>query len=491
MRYSTANPGRPRLSKQNAMALQTARIHQSRSAFDVVVRLTDMTGIVGSLMLIGTSASRSFGEEIWLAAIMAVAVYYLAAEVTGLFRSWQGVSAEREVACAALTWCLTVPALLTLGLLSGKLEIIQTALSRGGLLRWFILVPAVIAAERMICRLVLRGLRKHGWNTRGFAIVGANELGFQLARNIEGSPQMGLKLVGFFDDRPAERRGAVPSDVGACLGNLDELLEQTRDGRVHMIYITLPLRAEQRIKNVLARLSDTTASVYVVPDFFVFELLHSRWTNIGGLPAVSIFETPLYGVGGAIKRVIDVALASVFLVLASWLLVAIAVAVKLTSRGPVLFKQKRYGLDGRPISVWKFRSMSVCENGALITQATRGDPRVTRLGAFLRRRSLDELPQLFNVLEGTMSLVGPRPHANAHNEEYRKQIKGYMLRHKVKPGITGLAQVSGWRGETDTLDKMAKRVECDHQYLREWSPWLDLKILVRTVFTVLARQNAY
>ncbi len=473
------------------MSLETARIHQSRSLFDIAVRLTDTIGIVGSLALIGTTASRRAGEEVWLAGVMAVAVYFLAAEVTGLFRSWQGVSAEREVTCAAVTWCLTVPVLLTLGLLSGKLEAVQSALSRGGLIRWFVLVPAILAAERIICRLMLRSFHRHGWNTRGFAIVGANELGYQLARNIEGSPQMGLKLIGFFDDRPPERRGAVPSDIGACLGNLDDLLEQTRDGRVHMIYITLPLRAEQRVKNVLARLSDTTASVYVVPDFFVFELLHSRWTNIGGLPAVSIFETPLYGVGGAIKRVIDVVLASVFLVLTSWLLLAISVAVKLTSRGPVLFKQKRYGLDGRPINVWKFRSMKVCENGATVTQAVRDDPRVTRLGAFLRRSSLDELPQLFNVLEGTMSLVGPRPHANAHNEEYRKQIKGYMLRHKVKPGITGLAQVSGWRGETDTLDKMLKRVECDHQYIRDWSPWLDMKILVRTVFTVLAKQNAY
>ena len=172
-------------------------------------------------------------------------------------------------------------------------------------------------------------------------------------------------------------------------------------------------------------------------------------------------------------------------------MLAIAAAIKLTSRGPVFFKQKRYGLDGRPIDVWKFRSMNVCENGPAVAQATKNDPRITPLGVFLRRSSLDELPQLFNVLGRNMSLVGPRPHANVHNEQYRKQIQGYMLRHKVKPGITGLAQVSGWRGETDTLDKMQKRVECDHQYIRDWSPWLDMKILVRTIAAVLARQNAY
>ncbi len=471
--------------------MQTARIHTSRSALDVVLRLADTAAIVGSLMLIGARRGQHFEADTWLAAATAVVVYYLAAEVTGLFRSWHGVAAGREVACAILTWGMTVPALLAGGFLIGKLDAWQAALSRGGLLRWFLLAAALIAGGRIAYRLLIRWLRRHGWHTRGFAIVGANELGFQLARTVENSPQMGLKLVGFYDDRPPDRRVSVPDDVGQCLGNLDDLLEAARDGRVHMIYITLPLRAEQRIKSVLARLADTTASVYMVPDFFVFELLHSRWTNIGGLPAVSIFETPLYGVGGAIKRVLDVVLASVFLLLAALPMLAIAVAIKLTSRGPVLFKQKRYGLDGQPIDVLKFRSMSVCENGPRVQQAAKNDPRVTPLGAFLRHASLDELPQLFNVLGGSMSLVGPRPHASAHNELYRKQIQGYMLRHKVKPGITGLAQVSGWRGETDTLDKMQRRVECDHQYIRDWSPWLDLKILFRTVLAVLVRRNAY
>jgi putative colanic acid biosynthesis UDP-glucose lipid carrier transferase len=242
---------------------------------------------------------------------------------------------------------------------------------------------------------------------------------------------------------------------------------------------------------VLARLSDSTASVYVVPDFFVFELLHSRWTNIGGLPAVSVFENPFYGVDGLIKRIADLAFASAFLVIATLPMAAIAIGIRLTSRGPVFFRQTRYGLDGRPIKVWKFRSMTVCQDNGVIAQATKDDARVTPFGAFLRKTSHDELPQLFNVIGGSMSLVGPRPHASQHNEGYRKVIQGYMLRHKVKPGITGLAQVNGWRGETDTLDKMQKRVEFDHQYIREWSPWLDIKILFKTVFTVLSKQNAY
>jgi putative colanic acid biosynthesis UDP-glucose lipid carrier transferase len=251
------------------------------------------------------------------------------------------------------------------------------------------------------------------------------------------------------------------------------------------------MRAEDRIRGVLSKLADSTASVYIVPDFFVFQLLHSRWTDIGGLPAVSVFENPLYGVDGLTKRLFDFVTASLLLVALSPLLVAVAVAIKLTNRGPVFFRQRRYGLDGNEILVWKFRSMTVCEDGGTVTQATKQDSRVTPLGAILRRTSIDELPQLFNVIGGSMSLVGPRPHAAAHNEEYRQMIEGYMLRHKIKPGITGLAQVRGWRGETDTLEKMQRRVECDHEYIREWSLWLDIRILFRTIFVVLKRDNAY
>ena len=238
-------------------------------------------------------------------------------------------------------------------------------------------------------------------------------------------------------------------------------------------------------------MGDTTASVYIVPDFFVFELLHSRWTNISGLPAVSVFENPLYGIDGLLKRTVDLTLASLMLLVLALPMVVIAMLVKLSSPGPIFYRQKRYGLDGHEIRVWKFRSMKVCESSDVFTQAKQDDPRTTRIGAILRKTSLDELPQLFNVIEGGMSLVGPRPHASLQNEEYRTLIQGYMLRHKVKPGITGLAQVHGYRGETDTLEKMAKRIECDHRYIREWSLFMDLKILCRTIFVVLSGQNAY
>jgi putative colanic acid biosynthesis UDP-glucose lipid carrier transferase len=302
---------------------------------------------------------------------------------------------------------------------------------------------------------------------------------------------MGLDLVGFYDDRPAERTAAVPEKFGSKLGDIDDLVEHARRGSVDLIYITFPMRAEERIRKVLERLGDTTASVYIVPDFFVFELLHARWTNIGGVPVVSVFESPLYGVDGLLKRVVDVAVGACVFALAAVPMLMIAMAVKLSSSGPILFKQRRYGLDGEEIRVWKFRTMTVWEDGQEVKQAQRDDQRVTPVGRFLRATSLDELPQIFNVLAGSMSLVGPRPHATAHNEAYRLLIRGYMLRHKVKPGITGLAQVRGFRGETETLDKMEKRVACDHQYIRSWSLWLDLKILVETLFVVFSRKNAY
>jgi putative colanic acid biosynthesis UDP-glucose lipid carrier transferase len=251
------------------------------------------------------------------------------------------------------------------------------------------------------------------------------------------------------------------------------------------------MASQPRILKLLEDLRDTTASIYFVPDIFVSDLIQARVDSIGGLPVVAVCESPFTGVNGVAKRVSDFILAVLILLLISPFMAAIAVGVKLSSPGPVLFKQRRYGLDGKRIVIYKFRTMTVAEDGDVVRQATRNDSRVTRFGAFLRRTSLDELPQFINVLQGRMSVVGPRPHAVAHNEMYRKLIRGYMIRHKVKPGITGFAQVNGWRGETETVDKMKARIEYDLQYLRNWSLLLDLQIILKTVVVVLQKDNAY
>jgi putative colanic acid biosynthesis UDP-glucose lipid carrier transferase len=272
---------------------------------------------------------------------------------------------------------------------------------------------------------------------------------------------------------------------------LSALPDYVKTHRVDLIYLTLPLASQPRILNLLEDLRDTTASIYFTPDIFLFDLIQARMDAIGGMPVLAVCETPFYGLNGMIKRVSDIAIALSALVLILPVMIAIAIGIKLSSPGPVLFTQRRYGLDGREIIVYKFRTMTVLEDGAVVRQATRDDDRVTPLGAFLRKYSLDELPQFVNVLQGRMSVVGPRPHAVAHNETYRKLIRGYMIRHKVKPGITGWAQVNGLRGETDTLEKMRARIEYDLEYLRSWSLQLDLQIVLKTILVVLRTQNAY
>ncbi|MEZ6094088.1 MAG: undecaprenyl-phosphate glucose phosphotransferase [Pirellulaceae bacterium] len=452
-----------------------------------VHKLLDCLAIVIGLYILVTWAPEANSRSTIVVGLVAIGLFSLAAELVGLYRDWQGLAIERELGAATLTWLIALSGLALLG----QFTEYTTEISSGAILVWLISTPVVGMAQRIMFRHYLVWHAQNAMTSRGFAVVGANDLGVQLVRNVQTRADMGLRFMGFFDDRPEDRTNPLPEDVSQRLGNINTLIEQARSGKVPVVFITLPLRAENRIREIIQRLADTTCSVYLVPDFFVFQLLHSRWTDIQGLPAVSVYENPFYGVDGVFKRICDMVLASIALVAAAIPMAIIALLVKLTSKGPVLFKQKRYGLDGKEIWVWKFRSMRTLDNGPVVKQATQDDPRITRIGAILRRTSLDELPQLFNVLQGTMSMVGPRPHASAHNEFYRKQIDGYMLRHKVKPGITGLAQVNGCRGETEQIEKMEKRIHFDHKYIREWSLWLDLKIIFSTFQVVLSRQNAY
>lgn len=462
-------------------------IRQQRSLLGLWYRLADALCIVlGLLFALSGDLAMTVDQHVIPAAV-AMVVYFLMAELLGMYRSWRGVSPGREIFGTLVCWTFTLFVLLLLAFATGY----TAKYSRLSMLMWFATTPFYIVFSRTLIRWVQRLLLRWGYHTKQFAIVGVTELGFQLARNIESSPEMGLKLVGFFDDRPEPRNPEIPNRLGRQGGTLRDLLEQTRAGQVDRIYITFPMRAEARIRGVLTQLSDTTASVYVVPDFFVFQLLQSRWTDIHGLPVVSVFDHPFYGIDGLVKRASDLILGSLLLLIAALPMLAIGLAIRLTSPGPALFRQRRYGLDGREIRMWKFRTMNVCEDGAQAVQAKRNDPRVTPIGRILRQASLDELPQLLNVIGGSMSLVGPRPHAHAQNDEFRAKVTGYMLRHKVKPGITGLAQVSGWRGGTDSPGMIQKRIECDHRYIHEWSLWLDITILLRTAVVVFSRKNAY
>ena len=382
-------------------------------------------------------------------------------------------------------WCLLFAILLVLGYATKTSAIF----SRKTLFTWLIITPPLLVLTLCCLDLLITRTLVSADNARRVVIAGASELGQNLVAKIRSSPQLGMRVDGFFDDRSLDRLGN--NSTSRILGTLKQLPDYIREHGIDVIFIVLPMRNIQRVSNLLDALHDSTASIYFVPDVFVFDLIQCQTGDIGGVPIIALRETPFQGAQGAIKKFSDYALASAILVLTSPLFLAIALAIKLTSPGSIIFQQRRYGLDGREIIVYKFRSMTVSEDSDDIRQATKDDDRVTRIGAILRKYSLDELPQFINVLQGRMSVVGPRPHAVVHNEEYRGLIKGYMVRHKVNPGITGLAQVMGYRGETTTVEAMEKRIEYDLEYLRNWSLALDLRIIMKTIKIVLVDDMAY
>ena len=379
-----------------------------------------------------------------------------------------------------LQWA-SVVAVLLFGAFAFK---VSGQLPRTTVLTWFAVVPVLLSAAHAV-RLRARWFAAHGASAPRHIIVGVNEVGFELSRRL---PSNGF--MGYFDFRSIDRLASI-IEPEKLTGHCADVADYVRSHGINIVYIALPLCNVPRMNTLVNALRDTTASVYFVPDAFAFDLIQSRLVEINGMPALSVCDTPFHGMDAVLKRATDIVIASFGLAVLSPLMILVAAAVKFTSRGPALFRQRRYGLNGEEILVYKFRSMITTEDGEQVKQATRGDPRVTPVGRFIRKTSIDELPQLFNVLQGTMSLVGPRPHAVAHNEMYRKLISGYMIRHKVRPGITGWAQVNGLRGETETVDKMSARVKFDIDYLNQWSLWMDIKILVRTVLLVLRDDKAY
>ncbi len=363
-------------------------------------------------------------------------------------------------------------------------------LFKGEVLMWWALATPVLQWLGYYAgRIVLHRLASAPGNQRTAIVVGAGSLGVKVSRAFQARDGLGLVFLGYFDDRADER--VDPDAAGLRLGDLKRVAPYITRHGVHEVYITLPLGSQPRIVELLSQVQGTTASVFFVPDVFGISIIQGRLHDMNGVPVVGLQETPFTGTNRLIKRLSDLVLACAILVLISPLLVLVAIGVKLSSPGPVIFAQRRNGLDGEEIVIYKFRSMRTAEDGAVVPQATKVDPRITRFGAFLRRSSLDELPQFINVLQGRMSIVGPRPHAVAHNQQYRQLIKAYMVRHKVKPGITGWAQIHGLRGETETVDKMQTRVEYDLEYLRNWSLGLDLQIIARTIKLVFFDRNAY
>ena len=365
----------------------------------------------------------------------------------------------------------------------------QPLFSKDVLLTWALVTPLLQWLAVATGRTILRRRAAQPALRHCAIVVGAGPLGFKVARTLQESREEGHDFAGWFDDRTSVR---VHADAAASmLGTLKDVAPYIRSHGVKEVYITLPLGSQPRILELLKSVQGTTASIFFVPDVFGISIIQGRLQDINGVPVVGICETPFTGTNELTKRLSDVVMASIILAVIAPVLLVIALGVKLTSPGPVLFRQRRNGLDGSEICVYKFRSMTTQENGSAVAQPTKVEARITRFGSFLRRTSLDELPQFINVLQGHMSIVGPRPHAVAHHEKYRELIRAYMVRHKVKPGITGWAQVNGLRGETETIEKMEACVGFDLEYLRNWSLGLDLEIIMRTLRVAVFERKAH
>lgn len=384
----------------------------------------------------------------------------------------------------ASNWAIVLGLLVMFGLAIDMVRVFD----QNVLATWAIGTPIAQTVAHLVSPYILPRLIALRGETTAI-VVGAGGLGRALARSIGDDPYNQTRVTAFFDDREMERLGEVTE--APLAGRISDVANFVRANKIDQIFIALPMASQPRILKLLDDLRDTTASIYFVPDIFMYDIIQARIDTVAGMPVVAVCETPFHGTMGLMKRLSDLLIASTAIVLTAPIMLAIAIAIKVTMPGPVLFRQRRYGLDGREIIVWKFRSMKVTEDGDNVRQATRDDDRITPLGRFLRRTSLDELPQFFNVLQGRMSVVGPRPHAVSHNELFRKVIKGYMVRHKVKPGITGWAQINGARGETAKLEDMERRIRYDLEYLRQWSLRLDLYIIWRTIRLVFKDPQAY
>ncbi|WP_444930057.1 undecaprenyl-phosphate glucose phosphotransferase [Microbulbifer sp. SSSA002] len=461
--------------------------HQSSLA--TLYRTIDLVVILSSLFLCCALLNHEVTKNWLFIGFLSSTLFIFFSESVNLYRSWRVDTYTRMLGLTLISWGLVCTSLLLITYFSKTGE----AYSRLVIGFWFLSTAASLSLWRYLLRVILFHIRSHNHNTRTGAILGITQPGIQLAADLAEESHHGIRIKGFYSAPEASScdQKLIRNKNFNVLGSVNDAVSEAKLGKLEYIYIALSMKDEDQIQNILRLFSDTTATVYILPNLFVQSFLHSRWHQVGGSSILSIYDTPIEGINSWIKRSEDLLLGSILLILFSPLMVLIGLAIKATSNGPIIFKQLRYGLDGRPIRVWKFRTMSTLENGAHVVQARKNDPRVTAIGRFLRKTSLDELPQLINVIQGKMSIVGPRPHAVAHNEHFRKLIDGYMLRHKVKPGITGWAQINGFRGETDTTDKLRARIECDLHYINHWSIWLDIRVLLLTLPTVITAKNAY
>ena len=458
----------------------------------LLVRLSsvlDVFLIFLALRVVSASAHEEWSHTDVISGLTAVVLFHITTTVCNLYRSWRLVRLRDEALKVLIYWTIAFALTLLIQVMNvprppGSLSFLNDRL----LWRWFVVAYLAMLGLRVVARILLHYRRATGRDLRRVAFAGCNAISSGLSTTFARHRWMGITVAGYFDDRsPQVDRPVSPVPTGS----FKDLIAIAQRGEISAVYICLRLAAENRVKTLIDGLANSAVSIYYCPSFFDFDLCNARWDDVFGQPVVSIVDTPFVGYERWLKRAEDVALALLIVPVAVLPMLVIALLIACTSPGPVFFRQDRYGLGGKKFKIWKFRTMyqAVCQQE--FRQALPGDARVTRLGRLLRRTSLDELPQLFNVIRGDMSFIGPRPHPVELDETHRNLIHRYMLRHKVKPGITGLAQVSGLRGETTDARKMRQRVEHDLRYIRGWSVALDLWILLMTVRSVVFGQNAH
>ena len=457
---------------------------EKTNQFSILSRMFDFTFISCSLIFI-LSIQNADVTIIYIAlSLIYTSSYLLFAESIQLYRYWAKSKLSIQIIYTVFSIAIAV-ASVSLFLFFSKNGENVSRLTIG---LWYLSTLVGLTAWRVILKVIIYYFRTEVFSFKRVAIIGLTGTGEDLAREIHKNPDEGYQLSCIFDDRSCDR---LPEKyIDKLNGDVRQGIERAKNGEFDVVYIALPAIAQQRIIDIIKMLGNTTVDIRILPNYLSYSLLEAQPSSIGDIETLSVNESPLQGGSLVAKRILDIVLSLTILSLICIPMLIISMLIKLDSKGSVLFKQHRYGLCGVNISVWKFRTMNVQEDGAEIRQATVNDHRITKLGAFLRKTSLDELPQFLNVLNGDMSIVGPRPHAVAHNEQYRNDIDFYMLRHKVKPGITGWAQVNGWRGETDTIFKMEKRIEYDLEYIRNWNLVFDLKIVFLTILRGFNDKNA-
>jgi Undecaprenyl-phosphate glucose phosphotransferase len=453
------------------------------------VAMADTVIVIAAALL----AAGLFAAPGWSALLLGVGMSAIA--LFALQRAWVYTVAAlsqpvrqiaRTTAAVAACFAAAMAAAFGLGL--------EAILPRAFMFGWFAIACVSMILARIGLAVAMRRWLKDGRLVRRAVIVGGGRPAEELIKQLRRSTSAGIKVCGVFDDR-AKDRSANPVERYRVLGTFAEMAEFCRAEGIDLIIVTLPATAEERILQLMKKLWELPIDVRISAHQSKLRLRPRAYSYIGDIPFLAVFDKPLSDWGWAVKEIEDRVLAAIMIVLLSPVMIAVALAVKFTSKGPIIFRQKRHGFNNQLVEVYKFRSMFTDMSDANASKlVTRGDPRVTPVGRFIRKSSLDELPQLFNVLKGELSLVGPRPHATAckaGERLYNEVVDGYYARHRMKPGITGLAQIHGWRGETDTEEKLQRRVEYDIQYIDNWSVWMDLYILAMTPVSLLNTKNAY